>query len=148
MPALADDSGLAVDVLGGSPGVFSARWSGTTGGTGLARADRDRANLRLLLEQVADVGPEHRSAAFVCAAVLALPDGTVDGDGGPSHTARLAREPRGDNGFGYDPIFLVASSDGDPRTLAEYTDEEKNAISHRGRAFREMAPILRKRLTE
>ena len=60
----------------------------------------------------------------------------------------MAREPRGDDGFGYDPIFLVASSDGDQRTLAEYTDEEKNAISHRGRAFRELAPILRKRLTE
>ena len=147
MPALADDSGLAVDVLGGSPGVFSARWSGTTGGTGLARADRDRANVRLLLEQVADVGPEHRSAAFVCAAVLALPDGTVESTEGRVD-GTLAREPRGDNGFGYDPIFLVASSDGDQRTLAEYTDEEKNAISHRGRAFREMAPILRKRLTE
>ena len=147
MPALADDSGLAVDVLGGSPGVFSARWSGTTGGTGLARADRDRANVRLLLEQVADVGPEHRSAAFVCAAVLALPDGTVDSTEGRVH-GTLAREPRGGNGFGYDPIFLVASSDGDQRTLAEHTDEEKNAISHRGRAFREMAPILRKRLTE
>ena len=147
MPAVADDSGLAVDVLGGSPGVFSARWSGTIGGTGLARADRDRANVRLLLEQVADVGPEHRSAAFVCAAVLALPDGTVDSTEGRVH-GTLAREPRGDNGFGYDPIFLVASSDGDQRTLAEYTDEEKNAISHRGRAFREMAPILRKRLTE
>ena len=144
MPAVADDSGLAVDVLGGSPGVFSARWSGTTGGPDLARADRDRANLRLLLEQVADVGEQHRAAAFVCAAVLALPDGTVE-----SSECRvrgsLTREPRGDNGFGYDPIFLV---DGDARTLAEYTDDEKNAISHRGRAFRQLAPILRKRLTE
>jgi XTP/dITP diphosphohydrolase len=147
MPAVADDSGLAVDVLGGSPGVFSARWSGTTGGADLARADRDRANVRLLLEQVADVGPEHRSASFVCAAVLALPDGTVESTEGRVH-GTLAREPRGDNGFGYDPILLVTSSDGDQRTLAEYTDEEKNAISHRGRAFREMAPILRKRLTE
>ena len=151
MPAVADDSGLAVDVLGGSPGVFSARWSGTTGGAGLTRADRDRANLHLLLEQVADVGPEHRSAAFVCAAVLALPDGTVDSAEGRVHGS-LTREPRGRNGFGYDPIFLVGSADGDGdgdgRTLAEYTDEEKNAISHRGRAFRELAPILRKRLTE
>jgi XTP/dITP diphosphohydrolase len=147
MPAVADDSGLAVDVLGGSPGVFSARWSGTTGGADLARADRDRANVRLLLEQVADVGPEHRSAAFVCAAVLALPDGTVDSTEGRVHGS-LTREPRGSNGFGYDPIFEVRSADGDVRTLAEYTDEEKNAISHRGRAFRELAPILRKRLTE
>ena len=144
MPAVADDSGLAVDVLGGSPGVFSARWSGTTGGPDLARADRDRANLRLLLEQVADVGEQHRAAAFVCAAVLALPDGTVESSEGRVRGS-LTREPRGDNGFGYDPIFLV---DGDARTLAEYTDDEKNAISHRGRAFRQLAPILRKRLTE
>lgn len=144
MPSVADDSGLAVDVLGGSPGVFSARWSGTTGGVGLERADRDRANLRLLLEQVADVGEEHRAAAFVCAAVLALPDGSIDSTEGRVQGS-LTREPRGDNGFGYDPIFLV---DGDDRTLAEYSDAEKNAVSHRGRAFRELAPIIRKRLTE
>ncbi len=144
MPALADDSGLAVEVLGGSPGVFSARWSGTTGGADLARADRDRANLRLLLEQVADVPDEHRAAAFVCAAVLALPDGTVESAEGRVEGI-LGREPKGSNGFGYDPIFVVA---GDTRTLAEYTDVEKNAISHRGRAFRALAPILRRRLTE
>jgi XTP/dITP diphosphohydrolase len=144
MPAVADDSGLVVDVLGGSPGVFSARWSGTTGGPNLTRADRDRANLRLLLERVADVGEHHRAAAFVCAAVLALPDGTIESTEGRVHGS-LTREPRGDNGFGYDPILLV---DGDVRTLAQYTDDEKNAISHRGRAFRELAPILRKRLTE
>ena len=144
MPTVADDSGLAVDVLGGAPGVFSARWSGTTGGPDPARADRDRANLRLLLEQLGDVGEQHRTAAFVCAAVLALPDGTVESTEGRVYGS-LTREPRGDNGFGYDPIFLV---DGDERTLAEYTDHEKNAISHRGRAFRELAPILRKRLTE
>ena len=75
---------------------------------------------------------------------LALPDGTVESSEGRVQGS-LTREPRGDNGFGYDPIFLV---DGDARTLAEYTDDEKNAISHRGRAFRELAPILRKRLTE
>ena len=144
MPAVADDSGLAVDVLGGSPGVFSARWSGTTGGADLARADRDQANLRLLLEQVDDVPDEHRAAAFVCAAVLAMPDGTVESTEGRVEGV-LARAPRGRNGFGYDPIFLV---EGGTRSLADYTDVEKNAISHRGRAFRALAPILRRRLTE
>ena len=144
MPALADDSGLAVDVLGGSPGVFSARWSGTLGGERLSRAERDRANLRLLLDQVADVPDEHRAAAFVCAAVLALPNGTVESTEGRVE-GRLTREPRGSNGFGYDPIFQV---DGDRRTLAEYSEREKNAISHRGRAFRALAPIMRRRLAE
>lgn len=143
LPALADDSGLTVDVLGGSPGIFSARWSGSTGGVGLPRAERDRANLRLLLEQVADVGDEHRGAAFVCAAVLALPDGTVASTEGRV-TGVLVREPSGSNGFGYDPIFRPG---GDERTLAEYTDTEKNAVSHRGRAFRAMVPVLRQLLT-
>ncbi len=143
LPSVADDSGLAVDVLGGSPGVFSARWSGTTGGSALARADRDRANVSLLLEQVCDVRDEHRSAAFVCAAVLALPDGSTLATEGRV-AGRLARAPHGGNGFGYDPIFLV---DGDTRTLAEYTDEEKNAISHRGEAFRAMVPHLRSALS-
>ncbi|MBR7742911.1 RdgB/HAM1 family non-canonical purine NTP pyrophosphatase [Phycicoccus sp. BSK3Z-2] len=139
MPAVADDSGLAVDVLGGSPGVFSARWSGSHAGAGAARADVDRANLALLLEQVADVPDEHRGAAFVCAAVLALPGGRVEGVEGRV-TGRIVREPRGTNGFGYDPVFVP---DGDRRTLAEYTDVEKNAISHRGEAFRALASVLR-----
>lgn len=143
LPALADDSGLAVEVLGGSPGIFSARWSGTTGGTGLASDERDRANVRLLLEQVADVPDEHRQAAFVCAAVLALPDGTTRSTEGRVEGV-LARAPKGDNGFGYDPILLTP----DGRTLAEYTPAEKNAISHRGRAFRAMAPILSAVLSE
>ncbi len=143
LPAVADDSGLAVEVLGGSPGVFSARWSGSTAGADAARSVRDRANVSLLLEQVADVPDEHRAAAFVCAAVLAMPDGTtVATEGRVDGT--LAREPQGDNGFGYDPIFQVA---GGTRTLAQYTDEEKNAISHRGEAFRALAPMLRSRLS-
>ena len=143
LPAVADDSGLAVDVLGGCPGVFSARWSGSTGGADLARADRDRANTSLLLEQISDVPDEHRAAAFVCAAVLALPDGTTHATQGRVHGS-LARAGKGSNGFGYDPIFLV---DGGSRTLAEFTDEEKNAISHRGEAFRAMVPLLRSQFT-
>jgi XTP/dITP diphosphohydrolase len=131
LPALADDSGLAVDVLGGSPGVYSARWAGTHG--------KDRANLDLLLAQLSDVPDEHRSAAFVCAAALALPDGTVVVREGRM-PGTLAREPRGHNGFGYDPILVV---DGDSRTAAELSPEDKNAISHRGKAFRALAVDLR-----
>ena len=142
LPAVADDSGLAVDVLGGSPGVFSARWSGSAAGAHATREDRDRANLALLLEQVADVPGEHRGAAFVCAAVAALPDGRVEGAEGRVE-GRLARAPRGTNGFGYDPVFVPA---GDTRTLAEYSDVEKNAISHRGNAFRAIEPRLRELL--
>ena len=136
LPALADDSGLAVDVLGGSPGVFSARWAGTQG--------QDRANLELLLGQLNDVPDEHRAAAFVCAAVLALPDGTVLVREGRM-PGSLARVPRGTNGFGYDPILLV---EGDSRTSAELTFEEKNAISHRGKAFRALAADLREIFTD
>lgn len=139
LPAVADDSGLAVEVLGGSPGVFSARWSGTHAGEGASRAEVDRANLSLLLEQVADVPDEHRAAAFVCAAVLALPDGRVEGVQGRVE-GTIGRAPRGTGGFGYDPVFVPA---GDTRTLAEYTDTEKNAISHRGTAFRALEPVLR-----
>jgi XTP/dITP diphosphohydrolase len=138
LPSVADDSGLAVEVLGGAPGVFSARWSGSTAGTGAGRAERDRANLELLLEQVGDVPDEHRAAAFVCAAVVAMPDGRVEGVEGRVE-GRLVREPRGSNGFGYDPVFVP---EGQGRTLAEHTDEEKNAISHRGNAFRLLIPVL------
>ncbi|MDO5492000.1 MAG: RdgB/HAM1 family non-canonical purine NTP pyrophosphatase [Nesterenkonia sp.] len=123
LPAVADDSGLAVDVLGGAPGIFSARWAG-------AEAS-DSRNLDLLLEQLAEVGPDHRSAAFVCAASLVTPDGT--------ETTRLGRlegtlleEPRGEGGFGYDPILRPGGYD---RSCAELTMEEKNAISHRAAAF-------------
>ncbi|MBC7561013.1 MAG: RdgB/HAM1 family non-canonical purine NTP pyrophosphatase [Dermatophilaceae bacterium] len=134
LPALADDSGLAVNVLGGSPGVFSARWAGTHG--------QDRANLEVLLGQITDVPDEQRSAAFVCVAALALPGGTVVLRRGQM-PGTLAREPRGDNGFGYDPILVV---DGDTRTAAELTFEEKNAISHRGKAFRSLSADLRELL--
>lgn len=138
LPAVADDSGLAVDVLGGSPGVFSARWSGSTSGAAATRHQRDAANLALLLEQVSDVPDAHRGAAFRCAAVLVMPDGREEIAEGEVR-GHLIRAPRGTNGFGYDPAFVP---EGDNRTLAEYSDAEKNAISHRGRAFRELSPRL------
>jgi XTP/dITP diphosphohydrolase len=133
LPALADDSGLAVDVLGGAPGIFSARWSGGEG---------DRANLELLLAQLSDVRDEHRGAAFVCAAALVLPDGRGAVELG-RFPGVVAREPRGTGGFGYDPIFVP---NGSGRTLAEYPAEEKNAVSHRALAFRALAPHLKEHL--
>ncbi len=131
LPALADDSGLAVDVLGGAPGIFSARWSGRHGD--------DRANLELLLAQLADVPDVHRGAGFVCAAALAVPGRLVVVEEG-HFRGTLTRAPRGSNGFGYDPILQV---DGDPRTSAELSPTEKNARSHRGAAFRALIPHLR-----
>jgi XTP/dITP diphosphohydrolase len=130
LPAIADDSGLAVDVLGGSPGVFSARWSGRHGD--------DDANLELLLAQLFDVPDAHRGAQFVCAAAFARPDGKEHVVHGRLF-GTLLRSRRGGNGFGYDPIFVP---DGQRRTTAELSAEEKNAISHRGLAFRELAAEL------
>jgi XTP/dITP diphosphohydrolase len=130
LPSVADDSGLAVDALNGMPGVLSARWAGRHGD--------DLANLVLVLGQVADVPDERRGARFVCAAAAALPDGqevVVEGE----MRGVLLREPRGTNGFGYDPIFRP---DGESRSSAELTSEEKDAISHRGKAFRALAPLL------
>lgn len=132
--AVADDSGLCVEVLGGAPGVFSARWSGAHGD--------DLANLRLLLDQLSDVPDGHRGAHFVCAAVLALPDGTIRvAEGRLDGT--LVRVPRGRGGFGYDPVFVPV---GGSRTTAELTAAEKDAISHRGRALRGLVPALRELL--
>lgn len=130
LPAIADDSGLCVDVLGGAPGIFSARWAGRHGD--------DRANLDLLLAQLGDVADEHRRAHFACAAALALPDGRQVVREGRIDGA-LLHAPRGSNGFGYDPIFLP---DGYDRTTAEMPADEKNAISHRTRAFRALAQDL------
>jgi XTP/dITP diphosphohydrolase len=130
LPTVADDSGLAVDVLSGMPGVFSARWAGRHGD--------DKANLELVLAQVADVPDGHLGAAFMCAAALVLPDGGEYVTHG-RQPGRLIREPRGDGGFGYDPIFVAAGSD---RTNAELTPAEKDAISHRGQAFRALADII------
>jgi XTP/dITP diphosphohydrolase len=130
LPCLADDSGLCVDALNGMPGVFSARWSGRHGD--------DTANLDLVLAQLADVADEFRGARFECAAALALPSGEervvtgiVEG--------MLLRARRGSGGFGYDPIFLPHGHD---RTTAEMSAVEKNVISHRGRAFRALAPAI------
>lgn len=134
LPAVADDSGLCVDVLGGAPGIFSARWAGAHGD--------DRANLELLLAQLADIDDAHRAAHFACAAALALPDGTervVEG----RLTGTLRHAPSGTGGFGYDPVL---QPDGDTRTCAELTAAEKNAISHRGQAFRALLPVVRELL--
>jgi XTP/dITP diphosphohydrolase len=131
LPAVADDSGLCVDVLGGAPGIFSARWAGQHGD--------DRANLELLLAQLSDIDDAHRAAHFACAAALALPDGTervVEG----RLLGTLRHTPAGDGGFGYDPVLQPL---GDTRTCAQLTAEEKNAISHRGQAFRALVPVVR-----
>ena len=129
LPAVADDSGLCVDALNGMPGVLSARWAGGHGD--------DQANLELVLAQVADVPGARLGARFVCAAALVVKGrewvvtGQVEG--------RLIRAPRGSGGFGYDPIFLP---DGFDQTTAEMTAEAKDAISHRGRAFRALTPFI------
>jgi XTP/dITP diphosphohydrolase len=131
LPAIADDSGLTVDALNGMPGVFSARWAGRHGD--------DAANLDLLLSQVVDVPDGRRGAAFVCAAALATPSGRRVVEEGRV-TGRLAHEPRGSNGFGYDPVFVP---NGHTRTTAEMSPAEKDAVSHRGRAFRALAVQLK-----
>ena len=138
LPAVADDSGLCVAALNGMPGVLSARWSGRFGDLP-AGPGRDVANLQLVLDQVADVPDEALAANFTCAAALVTPDGTehvVEG----VVTGHLIRAPRGDGGFGYDPIFVP---EGETRTTAELSPEEKDAISHRGRAFRALVPLLK-----
>lgn len=130
-PAIADDSGLTVEALGGMPGVFSARWSGRHGD--------DQANLDLLLGQLCDVPGRRRGAAFVCAAAAVVPgvgEQVVEG----RLAGTLLRERRGTGGFGYDPIFLPR---GGTRTTAQLSATEKDAISHRGQAFRALAPLLR-----
>ncbi|MBB4979215.1 MULTISPECIES: RdgB/HAM1 family non-canonical purine NTP pyrophosphatase [Streptomyces] len=134
LPAVADDSGLCVDVLNGAPGIFSARWSGTHGD--------DKANLNLLLAQLSDIDDAHRGAHFACAAALALPDGTervVEG----RMEGVLRHAPTGTNGFGYDPIL---QPEGHEVTCAELTPAEKNAISHRGKAFRALVPVVKELL--
>ncbi|KAB2809691.1 non-canonical purine NTP pyrophosphatase [Pimelobacter simplex] len=131
LPTLADDSGICVDALNGMPGVLSARWSGPP--------KSDDRNNTLLLAQLADVPDERRTAHFACAVALAHPDGrelVVEGrmDG------RVEREVRGAGGFGYDVLFVADDHPG--RTTAELSRDEKDAISHRGKALREIAPLV------
>ena len=131
LPAVADDSGLCVDALNGMPGILSARWAGGHGD--------DAANLRLVLDQLSDTPDTRRGAAFVCAAAVVLPDGTERAVEG-SVDGSIIREPRGDGGFGYDPIFVPT---GYALTFAQIPAAEKDAMSHRGRALQQVAPVLR-----
>jgi len=130
LPALADDSGLVVDALDGRPGVYSARFAGEGAG--------DAANNLRLLEELRDVSAGERRAAFVCVLAFVTPDGfekTFTGRVG----GRILELPRGDGGFGYDPLFLV---DGFDRSMAELELEQKNGVSHRGQAFRQFREYL------
>ena len=136
LPSLADDSGLCVDALNGMPGVLSARWSGPPGADKRSADDRNNA---LLLAQLSDVPDERRGAHFACAVALVHPDGrelVVDGrmDG------RIIREVRGSGGFGYDVLFVADEHADEDLTSAELDPAEKDRISHRGRALRELAP--------
>lgn len=139
--ALADDSGICVDVLGGAPGIFSARWAGSHGD--------DTANRRLLLDQVADIDDPDRGAHFTCSIALVRP--SRGAEPGEEHTVEgvwpgiLTREERGENGFGYDPIFRP---DGESVTSAELGPDRKNATSHRARAFERMIPVLAAMIAE
>lgn len=131
---LADDSGLVVDALGGAPGVFSARYAGV----GDSRAARDAANNAKLLRELEGVPREQRTARFVCALVLAEPSGAIAAMTRGTFEGWIGFEPRGTNGFGYDPLLVLE----DGRTSAELTEAEKNARSHRGEAVRAMVRFL------
>jgi XTP/dITP diphosphohydrolase len=130
LPAIGDDSGICVDALDGAPGVHSARWGG--------EPPDDARNLALLLQQVDGMPEEARGAQFVCVAAVVTPAGeerVVEGQ----VAGTIIEAPRGTGGFGYDPIFVPL---GETRTTAEMSPTEKDAISHRGRAFRALAPVL------
>jgi XTP/dITP diphosphohydrolase len=134
LPAIADDSGIAVDILGGSPGIFSARWAGPARDAG--------ENLRLLLWQLSDVRDEYRGANFTCVAALAYPSGREHAVTGV-WPGRILREAAGAGGFGYDPIF---QPEGSHVSAAEMSSEAKNQQSHRARAFHQLVPVLRELL--
>lgn len=150
-PAVADDSGLIVDVMGNAPGILSARWAGRHGD--------DAANNALLLAQIEDIPDARRTARFRCAAALVVPQAERDADAGvhqiASETVEIGEMPgviiraaRGEHGFGYDPLFVPddqparAQGLAEPLTSAEMTPAEKNAISHRGKALRALVPAI------
>ncbi|PVE93247.1 RdgB/HAM1 family non-canonical purine NTP pyrophosphatase [Microbacterium sp. TPD7012] len=134
LAALADDSGICVDVLGGSPGVFSAYWAG--------QKKDAAANLELLLDQLRDVADPHRTAHFTSTIALVTPDGREEVVEG-LWPGRLAQATSGGGGFGYDPIFVPdGQPEGAERTVGDFTAEEKQAQSHRARAFAELVPLL------
>ncbi len=133
LAALADDSGICVDVLGGAPGVFSAYWAG--------HHKDPRANLELLLDQISDIADPHRAAQFVSTIALVRADGSESVVSGV-WPGRIATAPSGTGGFGYDPIFIADGQTGTPRTVGEWTAAEKNASSHRARAFHALLPLL------
>jgi len=128
LPAISDDSGLCVDALNGDPGIFSARWAGVHGD--------DKANLEKILQQLMQVPDENRGAHFTCVAALALPDGREHVEEGVFQ-GRILHAPMGENGFGYDPIFAPL---GMSISSAQMNASEKDSISHRGKALREIAP--------
>ncbi|QPZ39680.1 RdgB/HAM1 family non-canonical purine NTP pyrophosphatase [Paramicrobacterium chengjingii] len=128
--ALADDSGISVDIMGGAPGIFSARWSGTR---------EDSENRRLLLAQLADIPRQNRVAQFRCSIAIVDPSTGLEQVARGEWAGRVALQETGENGFGYDPIFVP---DGYSVSSAELLPEVKNEISHRARAFRAAAPIL------
>jgi len=128
LPSISDDSGLCIDALNGDPGIFSARWAGVHG--------NDTANLEKILEQLLGVPDENRGAHYTCVSALALPDGRIHVEEGRFH-GRILHAPIGDQGFGYDPIFLPT---GFNQSCGQMSAEEKDAISHRGKSLRAIAP--------
>ena len=130
MPCIGDDSGLMVDALDGAPGVYSARYAGDHG--------NDPANIALLLENMKDVPDEKRTARFMCTVCCTYPDGSEIVVSGKCE-GKIGYEPKGDGGFGYDPVFMVGD-----KSFAELTAEEKDKISHRGNALKALAEALAK----